>query len=460
MLQKEQLYPHQKQCVDLIVDNTHFGLFLDMGLGKTATCLTAVNDLMYSDLLINSVLVVAPKRVVESTWMQEADKWEHLNHLTFSLIAGNEKKRIQALKKPADIHLISRDNISWLCALHGGSMLPFDMLIIDESSSFKNHKSQRFKALKMVQASLDRVVTLTGTPAPKGVVNLWSQMYLLDRGNRLGRNISIFRENYLYVKNSNGRVVYEYGCTEKSHNLIIEKISDIVVSMNQKDYLGLPDFTENEIVIDMPEKLKKSYKDFEREKVLELFGDGEDITAANAAALSNKLLQFANGAIYDEDKNVHEVHNLKLDRLEEMVEEAQGSPMLVAYTYKSDLDRIMKRLKNHNPVQMKNDDDIRRWNKGEISVMLLHPASAGHGLNLQEGGHLITWFGNTWDLELLQQLNHRLKRPGQKNSVVINKLITKGTIDPRVVAAQKSKDEVQKSLIEAVKYSISQYVKK
>ena len=457
---KSQMYPHQNKCVNLILENSHFGLFLDMGLGKTAACLTAVDELMYFNFSIAKVLVIATKRVVESTWMQEAAKWGHLQHLEFSLIAGNEKKRIEALKKSADIYLISRDSIAWLCDLYGGKKLPFDMLIVDESSSFKNHGSLRFKALKKVQAFLDRVVILTGTPAPQGVANLWPQIYLLDRGERLGRTISIFRENYLYVKNSSGHIVYEYGCTEKSRNLIMDKISDVVISMDQKDYLKIPEFSENEVLITMPKSLMKAYKEFEKEKVLELFGNGENITAANSAALSNKLLQFANGAVYDEEKNVHEVHNLKLDVLEEMVEEAQGNPMIVAYTYKSDVQRIMERLKRFNPVQMKGDNDVRKWNKGEIAVMLMHPASGGHGLNLQEGGHLITWYGNTWDLELLQQLNHRLKRPGQKSSVVISKLIIKGTIDERVVAAQKSKDRVQKAITEAVKYSINQYIKK
>lgn len=453
------LYAHQTAGYNLILDNSHFGLFLDMGLGKTATTLTAINTLIYEDLEISKVLIVAPKRVVESVWMQEAKEWEHLQHLTFSLVSGNASKRASALKAKADVYLISRDNIAWLCGLFGGSSLPFDMLVIDESSSFKNHASNRFKALRLVQPSFSRVVVMTGTPSPNGMIDLWPQIYLLDRGKRLGKTITAYREAFFYAAQQRGMVVYKYGCSEEKRQQITDAISDIVVSMKQEDYIDLPEFIENIVKIEMPPDVARDYKEFEREKVLELFAeDGTQITAANAAALNTKLLQYANGAVYDIDKNYHEVHDLKLEALDDIVEAAQGKPVLVAYTFQSDMQRILQRFSKHKPRQLKTDEDINAWNRGEIPMLLLHPASGGHGLNLQAGGHIIVWYGNTWDLELEQQLNRRLKRPGQKNNVVINKLVVAGTMDEDVIAAQKRKDVLQSSLMEAVKYRISKYL--
>lgn len=462
MRKESDLYKHQLAGVELLMQNTHFGLFLDMGLGKTATVLTAVNKLIYEELEINSVLIVAPKRVVESVWLQEAQQWQHLKHLTFSLIAGDARKRQTALKQKADIYLISRDNIAWLCGLFGGSSLPFDWLVLDESSSYKNHASQRFKALKLVQPSFKRVTELTGTPSPNGMMDLWPQIYLLDRGERLGKTITQYREAFFYAAKQNGHIVYKYGCSKENSDKIISHISDIVISMKQEDYLSLPEQMENIIKIPMPENIRREYKEFEREKVLEIFAGFEEdtqITAANAAALNIKLLQYANGAVYDSEKNVHEVHDLKLDTLEDIMQEAQGNPVLVAYTFKSDLERILQKFKKYKPRQLKNDQDILDWNNGKVEMLLLHPASGGHGLNLQAGGHTIVWFGNTWDLELEQQLNRRLKRPGQKNNVIINKLVVEGTLDEDVIAAQKRKDAVQNSLMEAVKYRIQQYIK-
>lgn len=461
MRTEQDLYKHQRAGVDLLLDNPNFGLFLDMGLGKTATVLTAANKLIYEDLEIDKVLVVAPKRVAESVWMQEAKEWQHLKHLKFSLIAGNQRKRLAAIKEEADVYLISRDNIAWLCGVFGGSNSPFDMLVVDESSSFKNHASGRFKALRLLAPSFKRVSILTGTPSPKGMIDLWSQLYLLDRGKRLGKTISQYREAFFYAARSNGHVVYQYGCSEENKQRIIDAISDIVISMKQEDYLSLPEQIENIIKIDMPPDVQKAYKDFERDKVLELFGDGAtEITAANAAALNTKLLQYANGAVYDADKNTHEVHDLKLDTLSEIMEEAQGNPVLVAYTFKSDLARILERFKSYKPRQLSTDQDILDWNNGKVQMLLLHPASGGHGLNLQAGGHIIVWYGNTWDLELEQQLNRRLKRPGQKNNVIVNKLVVTGTMDEDVIAAQKRKDKVQSSLMDAVKYRIEQYIQK
>jgi len=460
MRKESDLYQHQRTGDALIMDNTHYGLFLDMGLGKTATVLTAVNRLTYEDLEISKTLVVAPKRVIESVWEQESQEWEHLAHLRFSRIHGTAKERQEALKQDADIYLVSRDNIVWLCGLYGGSNLPFDMLVIDESSSFKNHKSQRFKALRLVQPSFSRVVELTGTPSPNGMMNLWAQIYLLDRGARLGKTISRYREAFFYAASQNGHIVYKYGCSEENQKKITDLISDIVVSMKQEDYIDLPESINNIVKIDMPEAVKKDYRKFEKEKVLELFeSDETQITAVNAAALNIKLLQYANGAVYDVDKNFHEVHDLKLQALADIMEEAQGNPVLVAYTFKSDLARILKKFKKYKPRVLKKDQDIEDWNAGKLEMMLLHPASGGHGLNLQAGGHIIVWFGNTWDLELEQQLNRRLKRPGQKNNVIINKLVVSGTMDEDVIKAQSRKDATQNFLMDAVKCRIGKYLK-
>lgn len=456
MLKRSDLYQYQRSTVELLVQFSHFGGFLEMGLGKTVSTLTAFNDLKYSYLDVETMLVVAPKRVIESVWAQEGQKWEHLQHLKFSAIHGTPKQRAAAIDAPADVYLVSRDNIAWLCDQFKGP-LPYDVLTIDESSSFKNPSSKRFKALRKKLPSFSRVYILTGTPSPKGAQDLWAQIYLLDRGERLCRTVSQFRSAFLYPALADGHVVYKYGCRPESFKKIQSLISDIVVSMEQKDYLELPEFTERELPVQMPAALSRKYKDFEREKVLELFGDGEAITAANAAALTGKLLQFANGAVYDEDKKYHEIHGLKLDALADIMEEAQGSPVLVAYTFRHDAERIMERFKKYKPRKLDTTADVEAWNRGEIDMLITHPASTGHGLNLQHGGHIIVWFGNTWDLELLDQLNHRLKRPGQKNRVVINKIVLQGTEDERVLKAQQRKGASQSDLMQSVRYLVSRY---
>jgi SNF2 family DNA or RNA helicase len=459
MRQESDLFAHQRAAADLIVQNTHFGALLDMGLGKTATTLTAVSRLIYELLEIRTALVVAPKRVVESVWQQEATEWAHLQHLSFSLIAGTPKQREAALQRPADVYLISVDNFAWLCAKFGGGYLPYDMLVVDESSKFKNHASKRFKAARLVQPSFKRAVILTGTPAPNGVPDLWAQIYLLDRGKRLGKTITAFRESFLYAAKMRGHIVYQYGCSEESRIAVMDAIQNICISMKQEDYISLPEEIINVVKVDMPEDLKREYATFEREKVLELFGEGQTITVANSAALNNKLLQFANGAIYDADKNYHAVHDLKLNALADILEDAQGKPVLLSYTFKSDAARILERFKSYQPRQLGGDQDVRDWNAGKIQLMIMHPESGGHGLNLQAGGHIIVWFGNTWNLEQYQQLNRRLKRPGQKNNVIINKLVTAGTIDEEVIAAIDRKDGVQSAVMEAVKYRIDKYLK-
>lgn len=460
-MNESNLHPYQRTGIKHIIDKMHCALFLEMGLGKTVTTLTAANKLIYDYLEISRVLVIAPKRVAESVWAEECKRWEHLQHLKVSKVIGNIKQRKSALQSDADIYVIGRDNVSWLCGLYGGRMLPFDMCVIDELSSFKNPKSVRFRALRNVQPSFKRVVGLTGTPAPNGLIDLWSQIYLLDRGERLGKFITHYRDKYFRPTVRNGDVVYKYGLQHDADQIIHSKIKDICMSMKAKDYLDLPGLVENIVNIDFDKKIQKLYDDFEREQVLELFSDlkeGEVISAVNAAALSNKLLQFANGAVYDEKKNYHEVHNLKIEAVEEIIEEANGKPVLIAWTFRHDMYRLMEKLKKYKPRELKTNQDIDDWNDGKIQVMMMHPASGGHGLNLQSGGNNIVWFGQTWSLELLQQLNARLYRQGQKNVVIIHKLVCRNTMDESVVSAQVRKSKKQDSLMEAVKARINKHL--
>lgn len=455
------LHDYQLTSIGHILDNTHCALFLEMGLGKTVSTLTAVNKLMFEELDIDSVLVVAPKRVAESVWEAEIDKWEHLSHLKVAKIIGSDKQRRKALSEKAHIYTIGRDNIAWLCGQYGGSMLPFDMLVIDELSSFKNPKSVRFKALRGVQPSFKRVVGLTGTPAPNGLIDLWSQVYLLDRGKRLGKFISHYREDYFKPGKRNGAVVYSYDLVSDGEQRIHEKIGDICMSMKSQDYLKLPGRINNLIDIKFPPDIQKKYDAFEREQVLSLFPDieeGKEISAVNAAALSNKLLQFANGAVYDENKKFHVVHDLKIEAAKELIEDANGKPVLIAWTYRHDMERLKVALKKYNPRELKVDKDIKDWNEGKIQVMMMHPASGGHGLNLQAGGHIIIWFGQTWSLELEQQFNARLDRQGQEDVVIINKLVACKTIDQDVIRAQDRKSAKQDGLMEAVKAKIKKYI--
>ena len=451
-----KLHGYQLQAVEHIFEHDKCGLFLDMGLGKTVSTLTALNRLIFEEVEIDKVLVIAPKRVAQSVWKQELAKWPHLSKLKISIVTGKERQRKSALKEDAHIYTIGRDNVQWLCSQYGGSSLPFDMLIIDESSSFKNHASKRFKALRLVH--FKRVVLLTGTPAPNSLIDLWPQIYLLDKGERLGRTIGAFRSDFFKPGRTNGHIVYNYKALNGSDERIHEAISDICMSMKAKDYLDLPDRIDNNILLEMPEDLKKTYKFFEKEKVLEIFGTEEEITTANAAALSNKLLQFANGAVYDADKVAHHIHDLKLEALEEIMESANGKPVLVAYTYKSDADRIEGFLRKYKPKRLNNDADIVAWNKGEIQLLMMHPASGGHGLNLQAGGNIIVWFGQTWSLELEQQFNARLDRQGQTKQVIIHKLILEGSMDQDVISAQERKEKGQSALMNAVKAKIKEYI--
>ncbi len=460
-MKKTDLHNYQRTSVQHIIDNTHCALFLEMGLGKTVSTLTAIKWLMYEDLEISTVLIVAPKRVAESVWDAECEKWEHLNNFKIAKIIGSINERKKALQSKADIYMIGRDNIPWLCGQYGGSMLPFDMLVIDELSSFKNPASKRFKALRGVQPSFSRVVGLTGTPAPNGLIDLWSQIYLLDRGERLGKFITNYRENYFKPGKRNGAIIYDYNLSKDGEERIHKRIGDICISMKAKDYLDLPGRIDNLIKIKFTPELKKQYDDFEKYQVLLLFAgleEGKEISAVNAAALSNKLLQFANGAVYDENKNWHVVHNLKIEETKEIVEAANGKPVLIAWTYRHDVIRLLEALKQYKPRELKTDQDIRDWNEGKIQIMLMHPASGGHGLNLQDGGNIVVWYGQTWSLELEQQLNARLNRQGQKQIVTINKLVIEGTIDMDVIRSQDSKSTTQEGLMEAVKAKIKKYL--
>lgn len=460
MLNESNLHNYQIRSVQFIIEHPYCGLFLDLGMGKTVSTLTAVEKLMYDYLEVNSVLVIAPKRVAETVWAEEAQNWEHLQHLTFSKITGTEKQRLEAFHKKADIHIISRDNITWLCGICA-SNLPYDMLVIDELSSFKNHQSQRFKALRLARPWIKRVVGLTGTPAPNGLIDLWSQIYLMDRGERLGKTITKYRSTYFTPGKSNGYVVYNYNLQGGAEQAIRNKISDICISMQAQDYLQMPMLTNNIVKLKMPKDILDAYHKFEKDSIMKLVNtDNEvEITALNAAGLSNKLLQFANGAIYDEDKNVYPIHDIKLEALEEIVEEACGKPVLVAWTYQFDRDRIIKYLSKYKPRELKTAKDIQDWNDGKVQLMLAHPASAGHGLNLQAGGNIIVWFGLTWSLELYQQFNARLYRQGQKRGVIIHHLCMAQTHDEDVILALKDKDRVQMSLMNSIKAKIDNYIK-
>jgi len=459
-MDKSNLHKYQKVCVEHIISHPFCGVFLDMGLGKTISTLTAIEELKYDYCEVNTVLVIAPKRVAETVWEEEAKKWDHTKHLTFSKIIGTERQRLAAIKKKADVYIISRDNIAWLCSLFAAK-LPYDMLVIDELSSFKAHQTQRFKSLRLARPWFKRVVGLTGTPAPNGLINLWSQMYLIDRGERLEKTITAYRSRYFRPGASNGYVVYSYNILPESEKLIQDRIKDICISMRAEDYLEMPERIDNFVRVVMPDNLYEIYKKFEEENVITLANEIKEgtttVNAVNAAALSNKLLQFANGAMYDENKNVVPVHDLKLEALKEIIEAADGKPVLVAWTYQFDRDRIINYFRNLKPRELKTAQDINDWNAGKVQLMLAHPASAGHGINLQAGGNIIVWYGLTWSLELYQQFNARLYRQGQKQRTIIHHIVASKTEDENVVKALKSKDKAQNNLMNSIKAKLELY---
>lgn len=459
MLQRNQLHSYQNRGVQHIIDNPFCALFLDMGLGKTVTTLTAIKELMDACIITNA-LVVAPKKVTQVTWTDEIKNWVHLQDLTISVIDGDVKHRRAAMAKKADIYAVSRDNIAWLVTEYGGIKLPFDMVVIDELSSFKNQASKRFRAMKRVRKFIPRVVGLTGTPSPNGLIDLFAQMYLIDEGERLGKTITGYRDRFFRPDKRNGDIVYTYALkqpADETEKQISDLISDITISMTAEDYLKMPDKIMLFDTVELSDKVYDNYLDFEREQVLELIGSDEMITAASAAALSNKLQQYANGAIYDADRNVKHIHDEKLEKLQEIVEAANGAPVLVAYSFIHDLDRIMNALKEYKPVKLEKPEHVAQWNDGKIQVLVTHPASAGHGLNLQKGGNILVWFGNTWSLELYMQFNARLYRQGQTKPVYIHHIVSKGTVDEKIIKALSGKKETQDGLMQSIKELMEKY---
>lgn len=444
-------HPHEYQihCTEFIIANTSAGLFLDMGLGKSVITLTALVDLLHDSFEVSKVLVIAPLRVANTTWLDEVLKWKHLKNLRVSRVLGSARDRTMALHKKADIYTINRENVPWLVELYKNEW-PFDMVIIDELSSFKSPSAKRFRALKKVRHKIKRIVGLTGTPAPNGLLDIWSQLYLLDGGERLGRTFSGYRGRYFHPqKYVNGGIPTDYALNDDAEEKIYNKISDICISMKALEYLKMPEIIFNKVEVELSEKEMKLYRKLERDLLLPL--EDSDVDAANAAVLSNKLLQMAGGTVYDEYKDVHQIHDRKLDALEDLVEAANGKPVLIYYGFKHERDRIRKRFETG---EINTSEDIAKWNRGEMKIALCHPASAGHGLNLQEGGSTIIWFGITWSLELYQQANARLWRQGQKQTVVIHHILAKDTIDQRVMMALDNKDTGQNALIEAVKARI------
>ena len=459
MLQRNQLHSYQNRGVQHIIDNPFCALFLDMGLGKTVTTLTAIKELMDACIITNA-LVIAPKKVTQVTWTDEIKNWAHLQNLTISVIDGDVKHRRAAMAKKADIYAVSRDNIVWLVTEYGGIKLPFDMVVIDELSSFKNHASKRFRAMKRVRKFIPRVVGLTGTPSPNGLIDLFAQMYLIDEGERLGKTITGYRDRFFRPDKRNGDIVYTYALkqpADETEKQISDLISDITISMTAEDYLKMPDKIMLFDTVELPRKIYENYQDFEQEQVLELINSDEMITAASAAALSNKLQQYANGAIYDADRNVKHIHDEKIEKLQEIIEAANGAPVLVAYSFIHDLDRIMNALKEYKPVKLEKPEHIAQWNDGKIQVLVTHPASAGHGLNLQKGGNILVWFGNTWSLELYMQFNARLYRQGQTKPVYIHHIVSKGTIDEKIIKALSGKKETQDGLMQSIKELMEKY---
>ena len=441
---KYEPHNYQQFATDFILEHPISCLMLDMGLGKTVITLTALWQLALDSFDVSRILVIAPKRVAEDTWPKELSKWEHLSGMDATLVMGTQAEREAALHQQTFLYIINRENVSWLVENHRWD---FDMVVIDELSSFKSNQAQRFKAMKKVRPLVSRIVGLTGTPAPNSLLDLWPEMYLMDMGQRLGRFIGGFRDRFFTPDKRNREIIYSYKPREGAEEAIYGLISDICISMKAVDYLDMPELIMNRVEVSMDSRERKIYDDFQRDMVVSL--QGEELDAVNAAALSGKLTQMANGAVYGENRKVLHIHDRKLDALEDLMEAANGKPLLVAYWYEHDLQRIKARFKNARCIDT--TQDIDDWNAGKIPLALIHPASAGHGLNLQEGGCTIVWFGLTWSLELYQQLNARLWRQGQKHTVVIQHIVTKGTHDEDVLLALDNKDTRQSALIDAVR---------
>ena len=447
-----QYKPHeyQKYATNFILDHPVSAILLDMGLGKSVITLTAITELLFDRFDAHKILVIAPLRVARDTWPAEIEKWDHLHCLTYSVAIGTEQERRNALMAKADIYLINRENVDWLVSK---SNLPFDfdMVVIDELSSFKSYSAKRFKSLLKVRPKIKRIVGLTGTPSSNGLIDLWAEFRILDMGQRLGRYITHYRNNFFTPDKRNQQMVFSYKPLPGAEKAIYRLISDITISMKSTDFLKMPECVINEVPVYLSPDEQDIYDTFREDMVIKLKAD--EIDAVNAAVLSGKLLQMANGAVYDEDSKTHQIHDRKLDALEDLIEGANGKPVLIAYWYNHDLERICQRF---DVRQIKTSKDIADWNNGNIQVAVIHPASAGHGLNLQSGGSTLIWFGLTWSLELYQQTNARLWRQGQRDTVVIHHIVAKGTIDEQVMTALHKKEKTQTDLINAVKANLSE----
>ena len=449
-------HPHKYQTYasEFIKSHDEAAVFLDCGLGKTSITLTALNDLMFDSFEFNKVLIIAPLRVAKVSWPDELKKWDHLSFLNYSLVVGTEKERIEALNKKADLYIINRENVEWLIE-KSNYRFDFDCIVIDELSSFKNYRSKRVKSLLKVRPRVKRIIGLTGSPAGNGLMDLWAEFRVLDMGKRLGRFITNYRNDYFMPDKRNNEVIFSYKPLPGAEDAIYKKISDMTISMKSTDYLDMPELISNEYKVYLSDKEIKTYKEFKNQYVMELFD--KEITAANAASLTNRLSQLANGAIYDDDKDITYFHDKKLDALEDLIEAANGKPVLVSYWFKHDLERIKTRLDKLKIAYevISSVDSIRHWNEGLLQVGLINPASCGHGVNLQEGGSTIIWFGLTWSLELYEQTIARLWRQGQKSrTVVVEHIVAADTVDESILKALKTKDKTQSALIEAVKAEI------
>ena len=448
-------HAYQQHCIEQIIRIPKLGLFLDMGLGKTVTTLTAIRELKYNRFAEGKVLVVAPKKVAEGTWTKEKDKWDHTRILRVSQVLGSQARRIRALNTPADIYITNRENVAWLVD-HYRNSWPFDMVVVDESSSFKSHNSKRFKALASVSGRIQRMVELTGTPSPNGLEDLWAQVYLLDGGERLGKRYGQFRERYFDPGKRGNGVIYSWDPKAGSEQGILDKISDICISMKAEDYLQLPDITYSQVPVVLDARAEKAYRELEREMVLALPEEDGDISVTSAAALSNKLLQLANGALYDDGHEAHEVHGCKIEAFMELVESLQGKPALVFYNFQHDEERIKKALGKTglHVRELRGPQDEDDWNAHKVDILLAHPASAAYGLNLQQGGNHVIWFGLNWNYELYSQANKRLHRQGQEEKVIVHHLVCQGTRDEDVMAALERKEGAQEWVMQSLKARI------
>lgn len=456
-------HDYQRYCITRGIQQPELMLFLDMGLGKTVVTLTIINDLRYNRFQIRKCLVIAPKKVAEDTWTREQSKWDHLHLLKVVPVLGSQTKRVKALNSPGDVYVTNRENVSWLVDYYRNDW-PFDMVVIDEMSSFKSHQAKRFKALKSIRGHINRIIGLTGTPAPNGLMDLWAQIYLLDSGQRLGRTITEYRNNYFIPASRNATTIFSYEPLPGADEIIKSSIKDICISLQAKDYLTLPDKIMNTRYIKLDAKAQKAYDTLEKQRILEM--QDEVIDAGSAGILAGKLLQLANGAVYvntdpedPKQREVMEIHDNKIEAFLELVEAEEGKHMLVFYNFQHDLSRIKAALMNKRLEvrELKNNDDIADWNAGKIDILLAHPASTAYGLNLQDGGNVVVWFGLNWSLELYQQANARLYRQGQKQPVYIHHLVVAGSVDEDVMTALEKKDDCQTALLESLKARVEKY---